>query len=104
MKRILWLALIASILTPPVDAQPKPAARDAHAAPFSVVEASISEMRAALEQGRVTSRELVSQYLSRIATYEDKLHAALTVNPDALQEADALDRERAEGHIRGPLH
>jgi amidase len=72
--------------------------------PFSVVEASIPEMRAALARRRVTSRELVRQYLSRIATYEDKFHAALTVNPHALEEADALDRERARGRIRGPLH
>src|SRR3974377_921675 len=33
--------------------------------PFNVVEASISEMRAALDSGRVTSRELVVQYLTR---------------------------------------
>jgi len=72
--------------------------------PFTVVEASIPEMQAALKQRRVTSRELVQQYLMRIALYEDKLHAALTVNREALKEADQLDRERARGRIRGPLH
>jgi amidase len=72
--------------------------------PFSVVEATISDMRAAMEQGRVTSQELVTQYLVRIATYEDKLHAALTVDPKALQEAIERDHERAQGNIRGPLH
>ena len=71
---------------------------------FSVVEATIPQMRAAMEQGRVTSRELVAQYLARIAMYEDKLHAAITVNRNALVEADACDRERASGHLRGPLH
>ena len=71
---------------------------------FSVVEATIPEMRAALEQKRVTSRELVQQYLVRIATYEDTLHAALTVSRRALDDADVLDRERAQGRIRGPLH
>jgi len=71
---------------------------------FTVVETTIAEMRTALDEGRVTSREIVVQYLARIATYEDKLHAALAVNPDALAEADALDRERAAGRIRGPLH
>ncbi len=71
---------------------------------FNVVEAGILEMRAALDSGRVTSRELVRQYLTRIATYEDRFHAALYVNPRALEEADALDRERAEGRIRGVLH
>src|SRR6185369_7289199 len=35
---------------------------------------------------------------------EDKLHSAITVNPKALEEADARDRERAQGKVRGPLH
>src|SRR5580658_9675073 len=72
--------------------------------PFTVVEASISDMRAAMEQKRVTSRELVNQYLIRIAIYDHTLHAAITINPNALKEAEQLDRERAQGKIRGPLH
>jgi amidase len=71
---------------------------------FSVVESGIPQMRAALEQHRVTSRELVMQYLARIGMYEDVLHAAVIVNPNALKEADELDRERAQGRVRGPLH
>lgn len=43
-------------------------------------------------------------YLARIGTYEEVLHAAVTVNPNALKEAEQLDRERAQGHLRGPLH
>src|SRR5580700_3124203 len=72
--------------------------------PFTVVEASISGMRTAMEQKRVTSRELVTQYLIRIAIYDHTLHAAITINPNALKEAEQLDRERAQGKIRGPLH
>jgi amidase len=72
--------------------------------PFSVIEASIPQMQAAMQEGRLTSRQLVTQYLTRIAIYEDKLHAAITVNPNALQEADVRDRERAQGKVRGPLH
>jgi amidase len=71
---------------------------------FSVIEKSIPEMQRALQQKRVTSREIVQQYLERIAKYDDKLHATITVNPDALREADELDRERARGKVRGPLH
>src|SRR5205823_5230518 len=67
-------------------------------------EATIPQMQAALKSGRVTSHDLVQQYLTRIATYEDKLHAAITINPNALKEADERDRERAQGKIRGPLH
>ncbi|MFN2240037.1 MAG: amidase family protein, partial [Thermoanaerobaculia bacterium] len=73
-------------------------------APFSVVEATIPEMQEALRTGRVTSRELVTQSLVRIALYDHKLNAVMTVNRQALEEADRLDRERAEGKIRGPLH
>jgi amidase len=72
--------------------------------PFSVVEANIADMRTALEQKRTTSRELVMQYLSRVALYEDRLHAVITINPRALVIADSLDRERARGKILGPLH
>jgi amidase len=71
---------------------------------FSIVEASIAETRTALEQGRVTSRDIVTQSLMRIALYEDRLHAALYVNPRALDEADERDRERRLRRVRGPLH
>lgn len=80
--------------------------RDAPSAgpPFSVVEATIQEMQAAMEQHRTTSREIVLQYLARIAIYEDKLNAVITVNPKALEEAEARDRERLQGRVRGLLH
>jgi len=71
---------------------------------FSVVEADIVSMQNAMAQGRITSRELVLQYLTRIAYYEDSLNAAITINRHALQEAEALDLERARGKVRGPLH
>ena len=71
---------------------------------FSIIEATIPQMQVAMEQKRVTCREIVLQYLTRIATYEDKLNAVITVNPNALKEAEERDRERAEGKVRGPLH
>jgi amidase len=84
----------------PAKAVPRPGSGQA----FSVFEASIPEMQAAMKSGRTTSHAIVQQYLTRIGTYEDILHAAITVNPKALEEADARDRERAQGRIRGPLH
>ncbi|HVZ24374.1 MAG TPA: hypothetical protein VG871_25045, partial [Vicinamibacterales bacterium] len=62
-------------------------ARRAKAPAFSVFEATIPEMQAAMKSGRITSRGIVEQYLARIAMYEDKLNAAITVNPHALEEA-----------------
>src|ERR1700722_11546658 len=71
---------------------------------FKVQEATISEMQVAMKEGRVTSRQLVVQYLIRIALYNNQLNSILTVNPHALAEAEARDRERSQGKIRGPLH
>jgi Asp-tRNAAsn/Glu-tRNAGln amidotransferase A subunit and related amidases len=85
-------------------AAPAAAGRRRSRSTFSVVEASIPQMQEALRKKRVTSRELVEQYLERIAFYNDKLHATIAVNPKALEEADQLDRERAQGKLRGPLH
>ncbi|HYM19029.1 MAG TPA: amidase family protein [Micropepsaceae bacterium] len=97
IKSLLLVCCASVMLTPGF-------AREPARGPFTVVEASISDMRTALARRQVTSHELVQQYLARIATYEDKFHAALYVNPNALAEADALDRERAQGKLRGPLH
>ena len=72
--------------------------------PFSVVEATIGEMQTAMRSGRITSRAIVQQYLDRITKYEPRLNAVMTLNPRALDEADAPDRERAQGKVRGPLH
>src|SRR5947207_8171929 len=105
MKRlfiVLVLGGLAGLVM--IRAQGSRPSNGSNAAPFSVVEATIPQMQAAMREGRATSRELVTQYLTRIALYEDKLHAALTVNREALAEADARDRERAQGRVRGPLH
>jgi len=85
-------------------ARPAAAAPPAQRPIFDVVEATIPQLQAALAEGRVTSHELVLLYLARIATYEDQLNAVITVSRTALTEADALDRERAQGRVRGPLH
>src|SRR5438876_303356 len=105
MKRQLpAIALLVAVST--IAALRAQASRKPPTAPtgFSIVERTIPDMRAAMEQGRATSHQIVQQYLTRIATYEDRLHAAITVNPRALEIADERDRERAAGKIRGPLH
>ena len=103
MRGTLIVASFAGLLTVALSAQaPRRAA--APATPFHLVEATIPEMRAAMASGRVTSRAIVSQYLARLGIYEDRLHAAIVVNPRALEEADQRDRERAAGKLRGPLH
>ncbi len=71
---------------------------------FYVVEATIPEMQRAMEAGQLTSREIVQQYLTRIAFYENLLNPTITVNRNALAHAERLDAERAAGRVRGPLH
>ncbi len=107
MNRLLLSAAVtvaAVTLIPTLTAQTKRPGAPAVRTSFTVVEATIPEMQAALKARRVTSREIVRQYLQRIGMYEDALHAAITVNPKALEIADERDRERAAGKIRGPLH
>ena len=72
--------------------------------PLTVIEVTIPEMQKAMKEKRLTARDLVQQYLTRIALYDAKLHATITVNTNALKEAEELDRERARGKVRGPLH
>src|SRR6185436_18630856 len=103
MRHIVAVVVLALAAGAAVPAQVKPAPAT-KPAPFDVFEASIPEMQAAMKSGRTSSHAIVQQYLTRIAKYEDLLHAAITVNPKALDEADLRDRERAQGRIRGPLH
>lgn len=74
---------------------------------FDVVEKTIPQLQEAMKTGRVTSRQLVELYLARIAAYDrsgPRLNAIVALNPRALDEADALDRERTARGARGPLH
>ncbi|MBM3387677.1 MAG: amidase, partial [Betaproteobacteria bacterium] len=74
--------------------------------PFPIAEASIADLRAALDRGHLSSVELVRAYLQRIATYDHagiRLNSVVALNPDALAEAAASDARRAAGASRGPL-
>jgi len=99
--RVLLLLSVAMLAACTASPSPQQPAADPS---FNVVETGIPEIRAALESGRITSRQLVTQYLARIGTYEDRINGIITVNPHALEEADRLDQERKAGKVRGPLH
>lgn len=73
---------------------------------LSVVEASIADLRRALEGGTVTSVELVAAYLRRIAYYDRHgiaLNAVPVLNPKMFEEAAASDLRRRKGVTLGPL-
>ena len=74
---------------------------------FEVAEASIAAEQQAMTEGKVTSRALVQAYLNRIQAFDQngpKLNAMMTLNPNALKEAEGLDTERKARGPRGPLH
>jgi Asp-tRNA(Asn)/Glu-tRNA(Gln) amidotransferase A subunit family amidase len=94
---------IAMTLAGVVAAQQTPPPR----ARYDVVERTIRELAAAMQAGTVTSRDLVQAYLDRITAYDHQgpaLNAMIALNPNALSEAEALDRERAARGPRGLLH
>lgn len=75
---------------------------------FDVVEASVAELRRALEEGRATAVGLLDAYLARIDAYDapgtpTALNAVVVRNPDALADARASDERRARGGTLGPL-
>ncbi|WP_029267519.1 MULTISPECIES: amidase [unclassified Microbacterium] len=75
---------------------------------FDVVEASIAELRRALETGETTAVELIDAYLARIAAFDapgtaTALNAVVVANPEARAEAAASDARRARGEALGPL-
>jgi amidase len=74
---------------------------------FNALEATIADIHAAYKAGRLTCRQLVQVYLDRIETLDKKgpaINALITVNADALGEADRLDTAyKASGPV-GPLH
>jgi len=70
-------------------------------------EVTIEQLQARMASGAVTARQLVEAYLERIEAVDrrgPRLRSIIETNPDALDIADALDRERTAGHVRGPLH
>ena len=80
---------------------------ESSAGSLRVVEIGILELQDRLASGEITSVALVDAYLARIAAYDEKgpsLNAVLRLDPAARGTAAERDRERAEGHVRGPLH
>ena len=74
---------------------------------FVIEEATIARVHQSMQDGNLTCRNLVEEYLARIEAYDQqgpKLNAVIYLNPNALEEADALDRNFLAGGLSGPLH
>jgi Asp-tRNA(Asn)/Glu-tRNA(Gln) amidotransferase A subunit family amidase len=77
------------------------------AADFDPYETSIAEVHEAMAAGDVTARQLVEYYLARIDAYDKQgpaINSIITINPNALQRADELDRAYRRDGLTGPLH
>jgi len=72
-------------------------------AAFEIHEASIAELRTALERGQATAVGLLEAYLARIAAFDGVLNAIVVANPDARADAAASDERRAARRTYGPL-
>lgn len=80
---------------------------DARAATFDLETAGVPEIQAAIDAGALTYEKLVALYLARIAAYDKDgpaLNSVITLNPNALETARALDAELAATGRRSPLH
>ena len=74
---------------------------------FELQEITIAQLQAAIESGKYTSRSITEMYLARIDALDKNgpaINSIIELNPDALSIADALDKERKEKGVRGPLH
>jgi len=72
-----------------------------------IIAKSLPEIAKALNSGEISSEALITLYLDRIEAIDKqgpRLQAVLSINPDALTQAKALDTMRKEGLIKGPLH
>jgi amidase len=79
----------------------------ASARQVDVDQATIAEINAAFSAGTLTAEKLTEMFLARIAAYDragPQLHAVITLNPKALEQARALDAERKAKGPRSPLH
>ena len=114
MNKWITIPVAAALLaacSPETSTESAPASSDAPEAvsyaPTGWMSKSLPEIAAALQSGEVSSEDLVKSYIARIENVDwsgPTLQSVLTINPDALEQARALDAKRAAGEIVGALH
>ncbi len=74
---------------------------------FRLLETTIADIQSAFSEGGLSARQLVELYLNRIQTYDrdgPKINSIITVNSNAIEEAEGLDQAFADTGTAGPLH
>jgi amidase len=70
-------------------------------------EVTVGDLAEGMKSGRLTSRSMTEHYISRIKSIDKAgpaVNSVIELNPDALTDAEALDREFKAQGPRGPLH
>jgi amidase len=96
MKRTLIALSLLAVLS----------AAPSRGAELDIKTATIAELQAAYSRG-LSAEAVTAAYLARIEAFDKKgpkIHAVITLNPNALADARALDAERRAGQVRGPFH
>ncbi|MBW4573580.1 MAG: hypothetical protein KME31_38200 [Tolypothrix carrinoi HA7290-LM1] len=94
---ILTTTIVSSLLLPAA----------VFGANFKLETATIADINQAFDAGALTSVQLTQLYLNRINAYDKQgpsINSIITINPQALETAAALDNERPTSGKRSPLH
>lgn len=73
---------------------------------FDTLTTNAVDLQQLLSDGKVSSVEILEQYLAQVDRYNPKLNAFISLAPrkNVLDAAKLLDKERQQGKLRGPLH
>jgi amidase len=74
---------------------------------FELDEITVNGLQEGMVSGRFTAQSITEKYLARIESIDKHgpaINSVIEVNPDAMSIAKALDKERKQKHLRGPLH
>ncbi|WP_290886170.1 amidase [Arenimonas sp.] len=110
MRRLPALALLLTLAAcsgPPAPAPGSNRAPEPATTGPDIVELDIAQAQARMASGEFSSEALTRAYLARIDAIDRaglNLRSVIETNPSALEDARALDAERAAGQLRGPLH
>ena len=102
-------ALAVAPVLQPAFAAPREseASEAADVAAFELDEITIDALQDGMKSGKHSARSIAEEYLERIAAVDKsgpRVNSVIETNPEALEIAEALDKERKEKGPRGPLH
>ncbi len=100
---VLSLCLLFCLLPPNARAEEVTVEVDKNAILSGLFEADIADIRDAILEGLVTSREVTEYYLNRIKDYNKPYNCFITICDDALSQADARDAQLTKGEAKGLL-